>query len=218
MTSILSSLETEKSAGLACQLSDIGREFYQRGWVMGTSGNFSAVVRHDPLLLAITASGLDKGALTADGIIHMGQDGNTLDTAARPSAEAALHLAILRSRPAGAILHTHSVWGTLLSEACLYDGGVAFEGYEMLKGLAGVRTHEHREWLPIVPNSQEYGPFAQSVEDLLNHEPAAHGFLIHRHGLYTWGADLAEARRHVEILEFLMEIVARRKYAGGSPG
>lgn len=217
MTSVPVPIETEKGAELARQLSDIGREFYQRGWVMGTSGNFSAVISHDPLRLAITASGLDKGALTPGGIIRMDQDGNALGTAARPSAEAALHLAILRSRPAGAILHTHSVWGTLLSDACLPDGGVAFEGYEMLKGLAGVRTHEHREWLPIVPNSQEYTSFAQSVEDLLSREPAAHGFFIHRHGLYTWGADLAEARRHVEILEFLMEIVARLKYAGGSP-
>jgi hypothetical protein len=25
----------------------------------------------------------------------------------------------------------------------------------MLKGLDGVTTHEHREWIPILPNSQD---------------------------------------------------------------
>jgi methylthioribulose-1-phosphate dehydratase len=31
------------------------------------------------------------------------------------------------------------------------------------------------------------------------------------HGLYTWGADLAEARRHIEVLEFLMEVLGTRR-------
>ena len=33
-------------------------------------------------------------------------------------------------------------------------------------------------------------------------EPLQYGYLIRRHGLYTWGRDLEEARRHVEIFEF----------------
>jgi methylthioribulose-1-phosphate dehydratase len=33
--------------------------------------------------------------------------------------------------------------------------------------------------------------------------------LLKAHGLYTWGADVAEARRHVEILEFLLEVLTR---------
>ena len=41
-------------------------------------------------------------------------------------------------------------------------------------------------------------------------EPLQHGYLIRKHGLYTWGRDLDEARRHVEIFEFLLECVARR--------
>jgi methylthioribulose-1-phosphate dehydratase len=44
--------------------------------------------------------------------------------------------------------------------------------------------------------------------------PPGHGFLLSRHGLYTWGRDLAEARRHVEIFEFLFECVARNRSLG----
>jgi methylthioribulose-1-phosphate dehydratase len=68
----------------------------------------------------------------------------------RPSAETLLHLEIVRSRGARAVLHTHSVWSTILSGLYEQDHGFVISGYEMLKGLAGVTTHEHREWVPIV--------------------------------------------------------------------
>ena len=42
-----------------------------------------------------------------------------------------------------------------------------------------------------------------------NRFPAAHAFLIRRHGLYTWGTDLDQATRHIEILEFLLETTGR---------
>ena len=127
----------------------------------------------------------------------------------RPSAEVSLHLAIVRARGAGAVLHTHSVWGTILSDAP--GTGLVVQGYEMLKGLDGVATHEHREWLPVVENTQDWETAAPSIEALLATYPEAHGFLIRSHGLYTWGRDLAEAKRQVEILEFLFEVTGRKR-------
>lgn len=79
----------------------------------------------------------------------------------------------------------------------------------MLKGLEGVVTHEHREWLPIIENSQDMHSLAQDVEKVLVEHPEAHGFLLRRHGMYTWGKDISEAKRHVEILEFLLEVIGR---------
>ena len=32
------------------RLADLGREFYRRGWALGTSGNFSAVIDREPLM------------------------------------------------------------------------------------------------------------------------------------------------------------------------
>jgi len=197
-------------ADLAAQLAEIGRHCYARGWALGTSGNFSAVVNRDPLRLAITTSGVDKGTLSADEIVEIDAKGKVVAGSGRPSAEATLHLAIARGRGAGAVLHTHSIWSTILSDAATEDG-LAIEGYEMLKGLDGVGTHEHREWLPILDNTQDWAAAVPQVEAILAEQPAAHGFLIRGHGLYTWGRDLAEARRHVEILEFLFEVMGRKR-------
>src|SRR5262249_9355613 len=126
-----------------------------------------------------------------------------------PSAETLLHITVALLRNAGAVLHTHSIWSNLVSDRHARDGGVGISGYEMLKGLEGVATHEHTEWLPIIENSQDMPALAVTVQETLAHHGAAHGFLLRRHGLYTWGKDLAEAKRHVEILEFLLEVLGR---------
>jgi methylthioribulose-1-phosphate dehydratase len=107
------------------------------------------------------------------------------------------------------VLHTHSVFSTVLSDRHAAAGGLAIEGYEMLKGLEGVSTHEHREWMPILENDQDMPRLAARVHDTLAQHPACHAFLLRRHGLYTWGETLPQAVRHVEIVEFLLEAVSR---------
>jgi methylthioribulose-1-phosphate dehydratase len=199
----------------AGQLAAVGRRFYARQWVLGTSGNFSVVVSRRPLRLAITLSGAHKGTLRGRDILSVGGDGKVVGRrAGRPSAETAIHLVIARQQGAGAILHTHSVWGTILSESHAKNRGLFLEGYEMLKGLDGVASHLHREWVPIVENDQDMPTLATAVSRELNQHARAHAFLIRGHGLYTWGTTLVDAERHVEILEFLFETVGRRRHDG----
>jgi methylthioribulose-1-phosphate dehydratase len=199
-----------KVRAVARDFQSVGRDFYARGWVLGTSGNFSAVISPKPLRMAITASAVSKGDLTPNDVLVVGPDGVPVGREiGRPSAETLLHVAIVSRRQAGAVLHTHSVWSTILSEQHASRRGIQLTGLEMLKGLEGVRTHEHTEWLPIVENDQDMPALARRVKTLLDEEPAAHGFLLRGHGLYTWGNDLAQARRHVEILEFLLEVSGR---------
>jgi len=200
---------SQNLSAVASDLAEIGRDFYRRGWVLGTSGNFSSVMSFNPLRLAITSSSIDKGNLTASHILEVDEQGQVLEGTGRPSAETLLHLAVVRLRGAGAVLHTHSVWSNILSDAHAERRGLSIEGYEMLKGLEGVVTHEHQEWLPIIENSQDMQSLAKDVEKVLVEHPKAHGFLLRRHGMYTWGKDIAEAKRHVEILEFLLEVQGR---------
>lgn len=199
----------ESFSAAATQLAEIGRGFYARGWVLGTSGNFSAVISREPLRLAITSTGVDKGALNASHILEIDDTARVIRGNGRPSAEALLHVAIVRGLGAGAVLHTHSVWSTVLSGMHAAQNGVAIEGYEMLKGLEGVGTHQHREWVPILENAQDMDELSGRVATTLRQNPGIHGFLLREHGLYTWGSSLQEAKRHVEIVEFLMEVVTR---------
>ncbi len=191
-------------------LAKIGRNFYRRGWVLGTSGNFSALISETPFRLLITSSGMDKGALDAGQFLQIDDTGTVIEGHGKPSAETSLHLSIIRLRRARAVLHTHSIWSTMLSDEGLQHGGLAIEGFEMLKGLSGVTTHEHREWLPIIGNSQDYIGLSQTLEQILNEHRECHGVLLHQHGLYTWGDSIEEAKRHLEIFEFLLEVNGRK--------
>ena len=202
---------------LADGLAAIVRAAYARGWTLGTSGNFSAVLADAPLRLLITPSAADKGDVRGADLVTVDGEGQALACpgGGRPSAETPLHLAIVRACGARAVSHTHSVWSTMLSDLGASAGGLAIEGYEMLKGLRGVATHEHREWLPVIDNSQDWRAEAPRVEALLRGQPGMHGLLIRRHGLYTWGGDLGELKRHLEILEFLLEVVGRTRERDG---
>ena len=76
--------------------------------------------------------------IAASDILQVDGNGLPLEAEAKPSDETVVHLAVVRERGAGAVLHTHSVWNTLLSEAAGDAGGLAISGYEMLKALYGV--------------------------------------------------------------------------------
>jgi methylthioribulose-1-phosphate dehydratase len=205
------------SKELQLALAAIGHSFYSRNWVLGTSGNFSAVVSAEPLRLVITPSGAHKGQLSGDEFLEIDGDAAVVRGSGKPSAETLLHLEIVRARGAGAVLHTHSVWSTILSDLHANAGGLEVEGFEMLKGLDGITTHAHREWVPILENDQDMTRLAAVVRSTLTKVPGAHAFLLRRHGLYTWGRTLAEAERHVEILEFLLEATGRMKEHSHGP-
>ena len=208
-------------------LRAVGREFHGRSWSLGTSSNYSVVLSRDPLELLITASGKDKSALGRDDFVRVDAGGRLLDGASgrKSSAETLLHCTIAALVPSvGAVLHTHSVWGTILSGADLARGRLRIEGFEMLKGLEGIGTHDTCEEVPIFANSQDMAELSGRIRTRLSaadwsdpRRPPLHGFLLSGHGLYTWGRDVAEARRHIEIHEFLFEVVARSRALAAAP-
>ena len=201
---------------IAAGLAAVAKSFHTRGWLLGTSGNLSAVVQRDPLQLAMSPSGVDKGELAPEQLLSIDEEARIVSQhSGKPSDESLLHLRIVKERGAGAVLHTHSVWNTIISDLYADEGGVKIEGYEMLKGLQGVRTHQHSEWLPIIDNSQDMPTLADSIAQTLKQNTTAHGFLLRRHGLYSWGETLAQAKRHIEILEFLLETMGRTLHIGG---
>ncbi|MEP6787540.1 MAG: methylthioribulose 1-phosphate dehydratase [Acidobacteriota bacterium] len=192
------------------ELTETGREFYRRGWARGASGNFSILLARKPLRLCITAAGNEKGTLDETNFLEIDDDAEILQGFGRPSDETLLHLSIYRLRPkARCILYSQTVSGTLLSDKFFVDGSITVKGYEVLKGLSGVTSHEHKERLPIVENSQDQIALTHVIENVLLENPSIHGIYIRRHGLYSWGVTVEEARRNIEIFEFLFEVLAR---------
>ena len=177
------------------------RELSALGWTPATSSNFS--LRLDDRHAAITVSGRDKGRLSRDDIMVVDFEGRPVATAHRPSAETLLHTQLYaRFAEVGCVLHTHSRTQTVASRLFAPEGRVRLEGYELLKAFAGNQTHEMAIDVPVLANTQDMPALAAQVEDLLDRQ-CLWGYLIDGHGLYAWGRDMAEARRHLEAFEFL---------------
>ena len=213
---------TESARARVDGLIAISTEFYQRGWMWGTSGNLSVKLSDSPKRIAVTASGWSKGALTYDGIaIEPAADRDALrfldgSPVPKPSAETCIHHAIYDAVPsAGAVLHVHTVAGTLLSMegfSPAEGGTLEIDGLEMLKGWGlkpGQRAH-----VPIIPNWHELPRIAAAVQERTAAGANVPAVLVHGHGLTAWGKDLEQAKNHVEIGEFVFQVLWQQRLAG----
>jgi methylthioribulose-1-phosphate dehydratase len=178
------------------------RELAALGWTPATSSNFS--LRLDEQHAVITVSGRDKGRLTPADLMVVDFFGTPVATTHRPSAETLLHTQLYRRSPEiGCVLHTHSLVQTVASRLYGGAGHVRFEDYELIKAFRGQDTHATTMDVPVLPNNQHMPTLAAQVDVLLDDGPLW-GYLINGHGLYAWGGDMAEARRHLDAFEFLL--------------
>jgi methylthioribulose-1-phosphate dehydratase len=188
----------------ADQIVDAGKFLNHFNLCPATGGNLSA--RLDPEVVAITVSGKHKGELTADDVMLVDLDGKSLSGSKRPSAETLLHTMIYQTfSDAGAVLHHHTLNGTVLSRLVAPATELRTEGYEMHKALRGITTHESEVVVPIFENSQDMVAVAKEVSQYLKEHPQTYGFMLRGHGFYTWGKDMKEAKIRVETFEYLFE-------------
>jgi len=209
------------AAELAASLCQAMADIHRRGWCDGTGGNFSCVSSRDPLQLLMAPSGVDKGQVQPGDLIEVNGQGVVVSGSGKASAETLVHLTIVEVTGAGSVLHTHSQAATLLSRDRGGHGSsrcpettaeeidapparhVQLEGLEMLKGLEGIKSHRQQIAIPVLANDQNLQRLSERSRPHLSEAP--YGLLIAGHGLYAWGRDLGNARRHLEILEFLLE-------------
>ncbi|HKL51948.1 MAG TPA: methylthioribulose 1-phosphate dehydratase [Wenzhouxiangellaceae bacterium] len=195
--------EADTDRELIQALLEAARDFGARGWTPATSGNYS--VRLDDGTLLVTRSGADKRRLATTDLMRLDAEGTPLEDS-RPSAEASLHVQIYRHDPtARAVLHVHSPAATVMSRRAAIEGVVRLENYELLKALRGVETHALTVELPVVANDQDMARLAAALEPGFTHPACPPAYLIEGHGIYAWGTDVAEAARHLEALDFILE-------------
>lgn len=199
------------------QLIEVIHFLHQKGYAPATSSNYSFKIPGQDTI-TISSSGLDKGQIGVSDLMQVDADGNPWQDQRKPSAETLLHTMIYSVFPdVGCILHTHSVYNTILSRLLRADGVLKLKEYEILKGLSGIKTHEVTVEIPIFENTQDIPNLANLILHYLNGSSSCYGFLLVGHGMYTWGKSIEEAKRHVEVLEFLFECEYKMYQLTGLP-
>ena len=193
-------------------LAATGQRIYANGWSPATSSNYS--VRLNATHAAITRSGKDKGLLRETDIMAVDLQGQPA-TDGKPSAETLLHTQVYQRFPEiGAVLHTHSHASTVLTMHWPANM-LTLEGYELLKALEGIHTHESRLQIPVFDNTQDIAALAREVDTAMAEGAISHAYLIRGHGLYTWASDLPSCYRQLEALEVLLAVELDRRRLSG---
>ena len=202
-------IDSQAFAAIRAELAETARFLSMHGWTPATSSNFSALVPGREDAIAISRSGVDKARFDAADVMLVDRAGRALwPNGMKSSAETLIHTAIYDLFSVGAVLHTHSLNATALSLQARRTGHLVFGGLELLKGFSGIATHETRLEVPVFANDQEMPRFAAMLRAELP-DRAPYGFLMAGHGLYTWGQTVGDARRHIEVFEFLFELAIR---------
>lgn len=168
----------------------LGASFFQRGYATGSAGNLSMRLQDGTLLATPTGSCL--GALVADRLSKISEDGEWID-GDKPSKEISFHRAIYQHRPdCGAIVHLHSLYLTAYS--CL-EGLNVQNCIRPFTPYVVMRVGD----VPVVPY---YRPGdARLGEDLARLAPHYRAFLLANHGPVVTGKTLREAADNTEELE-----------------
>ena len=183
------------------ELAVIIQSYNSKGWSPATSTNYS--FKEDNQIF-VSRSGIDKSQFSENDFIEVDDKGNSRNLAIKPSAETLIHCVLYDLFPeTRVILHAHSVYSVLNSQK--YDSEIIFEGYEIQKGFKGQTTHLNQVSIPILENSQDMIEFSKWMKERKS-EFGNHCFIIKNHGVYAWGENLFEAKRHLETLEYLLEI------------
>jgi methylthioribulose-1-phosphate dehydratase len=193
------------------QLKQVKTIFADKGWFPATSGNLSIrlgeAVKSDAFNFAITSSGKDKSVHTPEDYLLVNEKGQpTEETALKPSAETLIHCEIYRLTGCGAIFHVHTVFNNIISELFWEQQSIPVQGVELIKAF-NIWEDEAKIEVPILPNYTDIPKIAELVENRLNLKVP--GIMLRKHGIYAWGANAFEAKRHLEAFEFLFEYVYR---------
>jgi methylthioribulose-1-phosphate dehydratase len=192
------------------ELAEIKATFAAKGWFAGTSGNLSVRVGKrdgDRFAFAVTASGKDKSVSTPEDFLLVDEKGAPLvPTHLKPSAETQIHCEIYRWTDCGAVFHVHTVFNNLVSELYWPERAIPVEGVELIKAF-NIWEEDARIEIPILPNYAEIPRIAALVRDAI--KPRIPGLVLRKHGIYAWGANAFEAKKHLEAFEFLFEYVYR---------
>lgn len=202
---------TGATEALKAELVETIHFLHAHGWAPATSSNYSFREGENGDFW-VSASGIDKGAFAVTDLIHVDGTGKPIADTRKTSAETLLHVMLYECFPeAQCVLHSHSVYNTVWSLAKAKKKHLDLEGFEVLKGLRGITTHDVKVRIPIFENSQDIAALAEEIGRWFEKHGEPQGFLLKGHGLYTWVVDIASTKRQMEVFEFLFEVLYKLK-------
>lgn len=190
------------------------RRFYERGWISGTGGGICGPADGGYLLMAPT--GVHKELVEPDELFTIDPADNAVVRAParaglRPSECGPIFSHIARERGVRSVVHTHALSAVLFGDLARGGDSVTVSRLEMLKGIRGFASTDVHE-IPVIRNTPREIELVENVARAIADPRFARTYavVVEDHGVYVWGDDVWEAKRHTETYHFLFEATVAR--------
>lgn len=181
-------------------------ELPKKGLVTYTWGNVSGIDREKNLIV-IKPSGVEYANMTIEDLVVVDLDGNIVEGNLKPSSDTATHLALYKNFPnIGGVVHTHSSWATIWSQAGksipAYGTTHADYFYGDIPCTRRMKKTEIEGEYELETGNVIVETFC---ENGLNPDftPAV---LVNSHGPFAWGKDAGDAVHNAVVLEELAKM------------
>ncbi|MDY0290523.1 MAG: L-ribulose-5-phosphate 4-epimerase [Sphaerochaeta sp.] len=182
------------------QVYEANLQLPQYKLVTFTWGNVSAVDR-DTHLMVIKPSGVTYDVMKAEDMVVIDlETGEKVEGRYKPSSDTPTHLALYRAfADIGGIVHTHSRWATIFSQAGKSIPPLGTTHADYFYGeIPCTRKMSEKE----IAGSYEEETGNVIIERFATLNPVAvPSVLVHSHGPFSWGKDASEAVHNAVVLE-----------------
>ena len=182
------------------QVYEANLQLPQYKLVTFTWGNVSAVDRENKMMV-IKPSGVTYDFMKPEDMVVIDLvTGEKVEGKYKPSSDTPTHLALYRAFPdIGGIVHTHSRWATIFSQAGKSIPPLGTTHADYFYGeIPCTRKMSKAE----ITGSYEEETGNVIIESFASLDPVAvPSVLVHSHGPFSWGVDASEAVHNAVVLE-----------------
>jgi L-fuculose-phosphate aldolase len=197
---VFAAMDNERS--LRDFICEIGRRVWQRGMASANSGNISA--RLDDDLVIITPTLVSKGFMRPEQLLTVNLDGEVLRGEGFPTTETPMHLRLYRERvDIGGVVHAHPPMATSFAVA-----GKPLDLHLVPEAVVFLGE------VPLVPFHPPGSPeLAEAIVPYLDLYDAV---LMENHGVLCWGSDVEQSYHRLETVEFCAQVTMTAQLLGGA--
>lgn len=174
-------------------------ELPKKGLVTYTWGNVSGIDREKGLIV-IKPSGVPYEELKLEHLVVLDLDGNIIEGNMKPSSDTPTHIVLYNNfKDIGGIVHTHSRWATIWSQA---GKDIPALGTTHADYFYGAIPCTRRMKTEEIQGEYERETGNIIVETFNSINPSyLPGVVVNNHGPFAWGKDAHEAVHNAVVLE-----------------